>query len=85
MEARSVSTADAVSTVFALPLEQRIQLAQDLWDSVAQETGPESPPLYLTDEQRAEIDRRLAEMKANPSMCLSEEEFWRRVRGGDDK
>jgi putative addiction module component (TIGR02574 family) len=54
-----------------LPLEERIELAQELLDSV----GPgadELPP--LTPEQMQEIDRRLAEHEKNPSRALSGEE-----------
>ena len=40
--------------------EERIQLAEDLWDSL-----PESN-IQLTDAQRAELDRRLALEKAEP-------------------
>jgi putative addiction module component (TIGR02574 family) len=45
--------------------EERIQLAEDLWDSISAE---EVPP--LTDEQMAEMDRRLAEHERNPSSAL---------------
>ncbi len=38
-----------------LPIEQRIQLVEELWDSIASD----QQVLALTDEQRAEIDRRL--------------------------
>lgn len=38
-----------------LPVEQRIQLVEDLWDSIA--VDQESLP--LTEDQRAELDRRL--------------------------
>lgn len=40
-----------------LTVAERIQLAEDLWDSVSD--APEV--LELTDAQRAELDRRLAE------------------------
>ena len=40
--------------------DERIQLAEDLWDSL-----PESN-IRLTDAQRAELDRRLALHKADP-------------------
>jgi putative addiction module component (TIGR02574 family) len=40
-----------------LSITERIQLAEDLWDSIADE--PEALP--LTDAQRAELKRRLAE------------------------
>jgi putative addiction module component (TIGR02574 family) len=45
--------------------EERIQLAEDLWDSIAVE---EVPP--LTEEQMAEMDRRLVEHERDPSSAL---------------
>ncbi|MDZ7787040.1 MAG: addiction module protein [Halofilum sp. (in: g-proteobacteria)] len=44
-----------------LTLEQRIKLVEDLWDSIA--VDQESLP--LTDEQRAELDRRLDAYEAD--------------------
>ena len=38
-----------------LPLDQRIQLVEELWDSIAAEQGA----LPLSSEQHAELDRRL--------------------------
>ena len=38
-----------------LPLEERIKLVEDLWDSIA----ADQQALQLTAEQKAEIDRRL--------------------------
>jgi putative addiction module component (TIGR02574 family) len=45
-----------------LTVAERIQLAEDLWDSVAVDTGD----LALTDSQRAELDLRLAEYERDP-------------------
>jgi len=45
----------AKTDILDLSISERIQLAQDIWDSVAQ--IPES--LALTDEEKVEIDRRL--------------------------
>ncbi len=45
-----------------LSVAERIQLAQDLWDSVAAETGD----LPLTEAQVAELDRRLAALARDP-------------------
>ncbi len=39
----------------ALPIVERIQLVEDLWDSIASDQGV----LPLTDAQRVELDRRL--------------------------
>lgn len=38
-----------------LPVDQRIRLVEELWDSIA----ADQEALPLTDEQRAELDRRL--------------------------
>ena len=51
--------------------EERIQLAEDLWDSIA---ADEMPP--LTDEQMEEMDRRFAEHERDPSSALP----WEDVR-----
>jgi putative addiction module component (TIGR02574 family) len=42
-------------TLLGLPIDERIRLAEDLWDSVAADQGA----LPLTAEQKAELDRRL--------------------------
>lgn len=47
-----------------LTVAERIQLAQDLWDSVASETTD----LPLTEGQRTELDRRLADFARNPAL-----------------
>lgn len=39
-----------------LPVEERIKLVEDLWDSIA----ADRKALPVTPEQRAELDRRLA-------------------------
>ena len=38
-----------------VPLEERIRLVEDIWDSIAEEQGA----LAISDEQRRELDRRL--------------------------
>ena len=55
-----------------LSVAERIQLAEDLWDSVAAETGE----LPLTEAQKAELDRRLADVERDPGAG----EFWEVVR-----
>ena len=44
-----------------LPIDKRIQLVEDLWDSIAADGGAVS----LSDEQRTELDRRLDDYEAN--------------------
>ena len=55
---------------------ERIQLAEDLWDSVA--ASPETMPA-LTEAQIDEIERRLAEHARNPSRAVSWEEVRARL------
>lgn len=38
-----------------LPIDERIKLVEDLWDSIASD----QKALPITDEQKAELDRRL--------------------------
>lgn len=47
-----------------LPVDERIRLVEDLWDSIAADQGN----LALTAEQTAELDRRLSayESDSNP-------------------
>ena len=56
-----------------LSVAERIQLAEDLWDSVAAETGE----LPLSAAQTTELDRRLAELARDPDAG----ESWEVVRG----
>ena len=44
-----------------LSVAERIQLAEDLWDSI-----PESADIPLTDAQKAELDRRLEDLEQHP-------------------
>jgi putative addiction module component (TIGR02574 family) len=53
----------AEKDILDLSVSERIQLAQDIWDSVAK--VPES--LGLTDEEKAEIDQRLDAYHKDPN------------------
>ncbi len=55
-----------------LSVAERIQLAEDLWRSIAAETGE----LPLTETQTAELDRRLADLARDPGAG----EPWKLVR-----
>jgi putative addiction module component (TIGR02574 family) len=55
---------------------ERMQLAQDLWDSIP----PDSAAYALTDEQRMEYRRRLAEHDADPDSAIPWEEARARLR-----
>jgi putative addiction module component (TIGR02574 family) len=57
-----------------LSVAERIQLVEDLWDSLA--TTPEAIP--VTQAQRDELDRRLQAHRENPSEGAS----WAQVKDG---
>ena len=44
-----------IANLSELPIDERIRLVEDLWDSIA----VEQTALPMTDEQREELDRRL--------------------------
>lgn len=48
--------------VLRLPVPERIELVQAVWDSVVAEASA----VPVTKEQRAELDRRLAALDADP-------------------
>lgn len=57
-----------------LTAAERIELAQDLWDSLSpEELGAELP---LDDELRAELDRRIEDLERNPDAGIP----WEQVR-----
>jgi putative addiction module component (TIGR02574 family) len=55
--------------------EERIELVQDLWDSI----GPEELP-PLTTEQMEELDRRVAEHQRDPNTAITWEEVKARLQ-----
>jgi putative addiction module component (TIGR02574 family) len=60
-----------------LSVAERIQLAEDLWDSIAADTGD----IALTDAQRVELERRLADLQQDPDAG----EPWSDVRARIEK
>ncbi|WP_029918828.1 addiction module protein [Nevskia soli] len=63
----------ALAPEFAkLSVAERIQLAEDLWDSIAQD-APEA--LSLDQAKLAEIERRLREHDADPSTAVAWEQL----------
>jgi putative addiction module component (TIGR02574 family) len=61
--------------LFSLTLPERLQLVEDLWDSIA----VEAENLPLSDEQKAELDRREAEYRQNPCLASTWEEAKQRI------
>lgn len=53
-----------------LAVEDRLALVEELWDSIAADTTA----VPLTDAQKAELDRRIAEHNTNPDDTVPWEE-----------
>jgi putative addiction module component (TIGR02574 family) len=67
-----------LAELLKLPVSERIDLAMALWESVAEPDLQHQLP--LTDAQKAELDRRLAEHDRDPSRGIPWEEVQRRLR-----
>jgi len=61
-----------IEEILGLSIEERIQLVEAIWDSIAEH--PESLP--VTDAQRKELDRRRADHLRNPQAARP----WSQVR-----
>ena len=72
----SFMNADLLEAAKALPLPERIDLAEALWESITDE-GHEPP---LTPAQAEELDRRLEEHRRNPQSGIP----WEQVKAALD-
>ena len=63
-------------SVFDLSPSEKLQLVEDLWDDLAATPGD----IPVHDWQKEELERRKANLIANPSSGLSWEEVKRQVR-----
>lgn len=70
---------DLLSEILSLSVAERIQLVEDVWDSIAAE--PEELP--FSDEVMQELDRRLAEHAANPGAGRPWAEIKARLLGSE--
>ena len=59
-----------------LTRDERLELLEELWDSLSRE----SEPLPLTEEQEAELDRRLDALDREGAVGVSPEELRARIR-----
>jgi putative addiction module component (TIGR02574 family) len=60
-----------------LPVAERLQLVEDLWDSIAVETP--APDVPMTPGLAAELDRRLKELDEGRERLLTWEEARQRI------
>ena len=54
-----------------LPVEERIALVEEIWDSIAEENGC----FELTEAQKEELDRRIQSLQQNPQVGRSWEDI----------
>ena len=54
-----------------LSIDERINLVEEIWDSIAEENGC----FELTEAQKQELDRRLESFRVNPSRGRTWEEI----------
>lgn len=82
MTVRQYRLMDATKTLDELrklPVDERIRLVEDLWDTIADDTIGES--LSVTPELAAELDRRLQEYRSDPTGARLAEDVLCRLRG----
>jgi putative addiction module component (TIGR02574 family) len=72
----TVDITTTLSQIAALPVQDQITLLHQAWDKLI-ESGWEPD---LTDEQKAEFDRRLDDLDANPQNVVSLEKLIEHVR-----
>ena len=61
-----------LAEILELPISERLELVQDIWDSIA--AFPEA--IELTPEQKAELDRRIEDYRLNPEGNIP----WEKIR-----
>ena len=64
-----------LNDIAALPPSDQLRVIQAIWDRLPEGVGTE-----LSATQQAELDRRWADYKADPSTALTEDEFRARIR-----
>jgi putative addiction module component (TIGR02574 family) len=60
-----------LAEIRSLSIDDRIRLVQAIWDTIAADQAL----LDLTDDLKQELDRRIADLEANPENVLTWEEI----------
>ena len=71
---------DTLTKLLDLPATERIDIAMALWESLT--PAEQEAEFDLTPEQRAELDRRLAEHIADPASAIPWDEVRRKLLPG---
>ena len=66
---------EVINDIAALSPSDQLRVVQAIWDGLSKDIGTE-----LSSSQQAELDRRWAEYKSDPSTALTEDEFRERIR-----
>jgi len=74
----SDTVSDTLAELLKLPASDRVDLAMALWESLSD--TERDAEFYLSDEQRAELRRRIAEHDADPSTAIPWEVVRKRLR-----
>lgn len=69
-----MTRAELQEELLELPLEERLEIAQTLWDSAVPQLE-----IVLTDEQKTLLEKRRASFMANPDACRSWEDVKARI------
>ncbi|CAN5207478.1 addiction module protein [soil metagenome] len=64
----------------SMSVTERLQLVGDIWDSIAEEANASPDVLPLSDSQKAELDRRIAEYDADPTLGVPMDDALARIR-----
>ena len=68
---------DDISNLRDLPVGEKLRIVTQLWDDIA----ASSEPIVVPPDVLREASRRSAELKADRSLAINDEELWRRVDG----
>jgi putative addiction module component (TIGR02574 family) len=81
LDDRYISCMDTItiSDLLHLSLDERLQLVEDLWDSIAADAAEQPARLPVTDAQRAEILRRSEAHRRNPGEAIPLDEALERI------
>jgi putative addiction module component (TIGR02574 family) len=66
-----------LNEIVALSIEDRINLVQAIWDSIATDRAYTD----LTDMQKQELDRRIADSESNPDNVMTWQEIKASIKG----
>jgi putative addiction module component (TIGR02574 family) len=65
--------------IWKLSVAERLQLVEDIWDSIAQENAS----IELTEAQVEDVDRRIAELERDPGSTKTWSEVRERLERGE--